>query len=83
MNTEQLLQLEERFSRMSNQALTQFAKPYICQTIHSDKNNKTEREAAGAVLDLIYTECTRRGIEKLYDMTYEAVSKHPEICNAA
>lgn len=83
MNTVQLLEFEEKFSRLSNQALTQFAKPYICKTVYSDAANRLEKEEAGAVLDLIYTECARRGIEKLYDMTYEAVSKNPAKCNAA
>lgn len=82
MNLEQLLELEENFSRMSNQALTQFAKPFICKTLYRQGSNM-EREEASAVLDLVFTECARRGIEKLYDMTYEAVSKHPEICSAA
>lgn len=81
MNTQDLQELEEKFGQLSNQALTQFAKPYICKTLYD--TNAADREEASAILDMIYTECTSRGIEKLYDMTYEAVSKNPDMCSAA
>lgn len=82
MDSVQLLEFEEKFARLSNQALTQFAKPYICITLYKTGNKEREDEAS-AVLDLIYTECVKRGIEKLYDMTFEAISKNPAICTAA
>ena len=81
MDSDQLLEFEEKFARLSNQALTQFAKPYMCTTLYRTGNKEREEEA-GVVLDLIYTECAKRGIEKLYDMTYEAISKNPDICAA-
>ncbi|MFV2055842.1 MAG: hypothetical protein ACC707_05205 [Thiohalomonadales bacterium] len=81
MNTVDLQQLEEKFGQLSNQALTQFAKPYICQIVYTE--NADVKEEASGVLDMIYTECVGRGIEKLYDLTYEAVSKNPELCNVA
>jgi hypothetical protein len=81
MNAKDLEQLEEKFGQLSNQALTQFAKPYICRTLFD--NSEGGREEASAVLDMIYTECAGRGVEKLYDMTYEAVSKNPDMCKAA
>jgi len=82
MDSVQILEFEDKFARLSNQALTQFAKPYICINIYRTGNTEREEEA-GIVLDLIYTECVKRGIEKLYDMTYEAISKNPDICSAA
>ena len=81
MNMEDLDELEEKFTELSNQALTQFAKPYICRALY---DAGTESAAhASEVLDMIYAECTRRGIEKLYDMTYEVVSRNPDTCSAA
>jgi len=82
MDSVHMLEYEEKFARLSNQALTQFAKPFICTVLYKTGNKEREEEA-GFVLDLIYTECVKRGIEKLYDMTYEAVSKNPGICSAA
>jgi len=81
MNTADVQKLEEKFSQLSNQALTQFAKPYICKTLYD--TNHDSREEASAILDMIYTECAGRGVEKLYDMTYEAVSKNPDLCQVA
>ena len=81
MNTKELEQLEEKFGQLSNQALTQFAKPYICKILYETSTDR--RDEASEVLDMIYTECAVRGVEKLYDMTYEAVSKNPELCSAA
>lgn len=81
MNTVDLEQLEDKFGQLSNQALTQFAKPYMCRIVYNENN--TAREEASAILDMIYTECAGRGIEKLYDLTYEAVSKNPDLCSAA
>ena len=82
MDSDQHLKYEEKFARLSNQALTQFAKPYICTTLYRSGSAES-REEAGIVLDLIYTECVKRGIEKLYDMTYEAIAKNPDMCSAA
>jgi len=82
MDSVQILEYEEKFARLSNQALTQFAKPFICTVLYKSGNVERENEAS-VVLDLIYTECTKRRIEKLYDLTYEAISKNPGICSAA
>jgi len=34
-------------------------------------------------LDMVYAECARRGIERLYDAALESVSSNPQICDAA
>lgn len=76
--------LEETLELMSEQALSRFAKRCLCQSIH---NARPDEEDIGVdvqvALDLIYAECARRGIERLYDAALESVSSHPEVCNAA
>ena len=76
--------LEETLELMSEQALSRFAKRCLCQSIHDAHVGDDEIGVDVQVaLDLIYAECARRGIERLYDAALESVSSHPEICSAA
>jgi hypothetical protein len=74
-----LEQLKETLESMSDKELFRFLKRSICRSLvefadpHSDANE---------TLDIVYSECQRRGKERLYDKTYENVSKNPEACEA-
>ena len=76
--------LEESLEIMSEQALSRFAKRCLCQSIH---NATLGGEAVDidvqVALDMVYAECARRGIERIYDAALESVSSNPQICDAA
>lgn len=73
--------LADALERMSEQMLNRFARRCICQSMH-EVGSGVAIDVSSA-LDIVYTEYARRGIEKHYDMIVEAVSKHPEVCDAA
>ncbi len=76
--------LEETLEIMSEQALSRFAKRCLCQSLH---NATLAGEGVDidvqVALDMVYAECSRRGIERLYDAALESVSANPQICDAA
>ena len=76
--------LEETLEIMSEQALSRFAKRCLCQSLH---NATLAGEGVDidvqVALDMVYAECSRRGIERLYDAALESVSANPQVCDAA
>lgn len=72
-------QLKEQLESLPDKELFRFLKKSICRSLaevddpHSDANE---------TLDIVYSECQRRGKERLYDKTFETVSKNPEACEA-
>lgn len=76
-----LAELQSSLEMMSEQELSRFVKRCICQTLYGA--TKIKDVDAHVALDMVYAECARRGNERLYDMAHEAVSKNPNICDAA
>lgn len=74
-----LEQLKEQLESMSDKDLFRYLKKSICRSLAeiADPNSN-----ANETLDIVYSECARRGKERLYDKTYETVSKNPEACEA-
>jgi len=72
-----LEELEELLERMSDQELFRFLRKSICKSFmdiqhhHDDLSNE---------LDVVFSECQRRGKERLYDKIYESISSDPDVC---
>ena len=75
-----LEQLKESVEQMSEKDLFRFLKRSICRSLAEVADTASD---ANETLDIVYSECQRRGKERLYDKTLEAVSKNPEACIAA
>lgn len=75
-----LEQLKESVEQMSEKDLFRFLKKSICRSLVEVADATSD---ANETLDIVYSECQRRGKERLYDKTFETVSKHPEACIAA
>jgi hypothetical protein len=76
--------LEETLEIMSEQALSRFAKRCLCQSLHNTTLGGEGVDIDVQVaLDMVYAECSRRGIERLYDAALESVSTNPQVCDAA
>ncbi len=75
-----LEQLKESVEQMSEKDLFRFLKKSICRSLVEVADTTSD---ANETLDIVYSECQRRGKERLYDKTFETVSKHPEACVAA
>ena len=76
-----LAELQQSLEEMSEQELSRFVKRCICQILNGV--TKIKDVDANVALDMVYSECARRGNEKLYDMAHDAVSRNPGICDAA
>ena len=81
MSDNKLIDLADTLTEMSEKSLTQFARQCMCRVLYS-LGKETEIDAQ-TTLDLIHAEFYQRGIERLYDMTYESVAKNPDVCKAA
>lgn len=75
-----LEQLKEEVEQMSEKDLFRFLKKSICRSLVEADDTTSD---ANETLDIVYSECQRRGKERLYDKTFETVSKNPEACAAA
>ncbi|NOZ52500.1 MAG: hypothetical protein GXP08_05065 [Gammaproteobacteria bacterium] len=75
--------LEESLELMSEQALSRFAKRCFCLSLYNESGGEELGIDVHIALDMVYAECTRRGIERLYDAACESVNAHPEVCSAA
>lgn len=76
-----LVELQQTLEEMSERELSRFVKRCIC---HSFTGESIFPEIdTGVALDMVHSECIRRGIEKLYDMAQESVTKNPGVCDAA
>lgn len=74
MNPEQF---RETLESASDSELIRYIQKYVCFSL-ADASNPTAK--SHEMLDLVYTECTRRGVENLYDISYGHVSRKPQIC---
>ena len=75
-----LEQLKESVEQMSEKDLFRFLKKSICRSLTEASDTTSD---ANETLDIVYSECQRRGKERLYDKTLETVSKNPDACVAA
>ncbi len=75
-----LEQLKEMVEQMSEKDLFRFLKKSICRSLVEISDTASD---ANETLDIVYSECQRRGKERLYDKTFETVSKNPDTCVAA
>ncbi len=75
-----LEELKESVEQMSEKDLFRFLKKSICRSLTEVNDAASD---ANETLDIVYSECQRRGKERLYDKTFETVSKNPETCIAA
>lgn len=76
-----LEKLQHSLENMSEQELSRFVKKCICQIRYGAE--KISNVDANIATDMVYAECARRGMEKLYDMAQEVIARHPEACDAA
>jgi MFS superfamily sulfate permease-like transporter len=74
-----LEQLKEQLESLSDKELFRFLKKSICRSLAEVDDVNSD---AAETLDIVYSECQRRGKERLYDKTYETVSKNPDTCQA-
>jgi len=82
MQNDELQSFTSNLESMSEQTLTRQARRYICQSLFETQKGGLELDVQTA-LDMLHAEFYSRGLERLYDMTYESVSKNPDSCRAA
>ncbi len=72
-----LEQFRETLESASDSELIRYIHKYVCFSLAEASNPTAESHE---MLDLVYAECTRRGVENLYDISYGHVSRQPQIC---
>ena len=75
-----LEQVKEQLEAMSDKELFRYLRRLICQSLQELDHPAPE---ANEVMDMVFSECQSRGKERLYDKTYEAVTKNPALCQVA
>lgn len=76
-----LAELQQSLEEMTEQELSRFVKRCVCQALAG--TTKIKDIDVDVALDMVHSECARRGNERLYDMAHELVSKNPGVCDAA
>ena len=72
-----LEELKEQLEGLTEKDLFRYLRKLICKSMSETESPSID---TNAILDMVYSECQDRGKERLYDKTFESVSKHPEIC---
>lgn len=72
--------LKEELEGLSEKDLFRYLRKLICKSL---TQNEHPTEETNEVLDMVYSECQMRGKERLYDKTFESVSKNPDICEVS
>jgi hypothetical protein len=67
----------ETLELTSDSELVRYVHTYVCLSL-ADTSNPASK--SHEMLDLVYTECSRRGIEHLYDMSYKRACSQPQAC---
>lgn len=75
-----LEELKVQLEGLTEKELFRYLRKLICESLATDDHAETE---TNAILDMVYSECQERGKERLYDKTFESVSKHPELCDVS
>ncbi len=72
-------EFRDQLETLRDSELVRYVQKYVCQALADVSDPVAESHT---LLDLIYTECTRRGKERLYDKIYESVCRQPQVCKA-
>jgi hypothetical protein len=75
-----LEQVKEQLEAMSDKELFRYLRQLICQSLDELDHPSLE---TNEIMDMVFSECQIRGKERLYDKTYEAVTKNPDLCRVA
>ena len=75
-----LEKLKESLENLSDKELFRHLRLLICQSLDQLDHPSPE---INATLDIVFSECQRRGKERLYDKTFETISTHPEMCKTS
>ena len=70
-------EIRETLEMIRDSELIHHIHKYVCLSL-ADAGDPTAK--SHEMLDLVYAECTRRGIENLYDISYEHVCRQPQVC---
>jgi len=70
-------EIRENAELISDSELIRYIHKYVCYSLAEAGDPAAESHE---ILDLIYAECLRRGIEHLYDIAYEHVCRQPQMC---
>ncbi len=69
--------LKEQLEQMTDQELFRFLRKAICKSFIDIQHH---HEDLSDELDVVFSECQRRGKERLYDKIYESISNDPNLC---
>ncbi|HHM06378.1 MAG TPA: hypothetical protein ENJ19_11670 [Gammaproteobacteria bacterium] len=67
----------ENLEHVHDRELFRWVQRCVCQTMSPGQGASEESHT---MLDLVYSECARRGKERLYDKAYETVCREPGVC---
>ena len=70
-------QFRETLETFTTSELILYIHRYVCLSLVDARNPAA---SSHQMLDLLYAECTRRGAERLYDISYEHVCREPGVC---
>ena len=70
-------EFRETLESIRARELIRYIHKYVCLSL-ADAGNPSAN--SHEMLDLLYAECTRRNMERLYDMSYEHVCRQPQVC---
>ena len=70
-------EFRDTLEMIKDSELIRYIHKHVCFSL-ADAGNPAAR--SHVMLDLVYAECARRGIENLYDITYERVCRQPQVC---
>ena len=70
-------EFRETLDSLKDGELIRYVQKYVCLSLAEVKNPGA---LSHTLLDLVYTECARRGKERLYDKVYESVCRQPQVC---
>ncbi len=69
--------LKELLEQMSDQDLFRFLRRSICKSFIDIEHHHNDLSDE---LDVVFSECQRRGKERLYDKIYESICNDPNLC---
>ena len=72
-----LEEFREKIETIKDSELLRYVQKYVCLSL-ADANDPAAH--SHTMLDLAYVECIHRGMERLYDKTYETVCREPQVC---
>ena len=70
-------EFRETLEVITDSELIRYIRKYVCSSL-ADASNPSAN--SHIMLDLVYVECSQRGMENLYDISYEHVCRQPQVC---